>query len=213
MVYGLFRTVRVEDPSVSVTTLDVECSSGGQTLEAIDSILHTLQQPAPKTHVENEYVERGGVIWIYRILPNHLINTAETENRQGAELRVRDIHRAETTIRLQCERLGTIDSLQYSEVDTVELPLPDDCVDVELAAAGLNFKDVAITMGIVPENQHLLGLEGAGIIKRAGPLASHFSVGQRVLMFEKGTFGNRIIATKERTYAIPDNMTFEVSSS
>ena len=213
MAHGLFRTVRAEDPSVSVTTLDVECSSGSQTLEAIDSVLHTLQQPAPKTHIENEYVERGGVISTCRILPNHLINTAETENRQGAELRVRDIHKAETTIRLQCERLGTIDSLQYSEVDTVELPLPDDCVEVELAAAGLNFKDVAITMGIVPENQHLLGLEGAGIIRRAGPLASHFSVGQRVLVFEKGTFGNRIIATKERTYAIPDDMTFEVSSS
>ena len=213
MAHGLFRTVRAEDPSVSVTTLDVECSSGSHTLEAIDSVLHTLSQPAPKTHIENEYVERGGVISICRILPNHLINTAEMEDRQGAELRVRDIHKAETTIRLQCERLGTIDSLQYSEVDTVELPLPDDCVEVELAAAGLNFKDVAITMGIVPENQHLLGLEGAGIIRRAGPLASHFSVGQRVLVFEKGTFGNRIIATKERTYAIPDDMTFEVSSS
>lgn len=155
----------------------------------------------------------GGVILICRILPNHLINTAETENRQGAELRIRDIYKAETTIRLQYEVLGTIDSLQYSEVDTVELPLPDNCVEVELAPAGLNFKDVAITIGIVPENQHLLGLEGAGIIRRAGPLASHFSVRQRVLIFEKGTFGNRIIATKERIYAIPDNMTFEVSSS
>lgn len=213
MAHGLFRTVRAEDPSVSVTTLDVESSSGGHTLEAIDIILHTLLQPAPKSHIENEFVERGGVISISRILPNHLINTAETEDRQGGKLRVRDIHKAETTIRLHCERLGTIDSLQYSQVDTVELPLPDDCVEVEIATAGLNFKDVAITMGIVPENQHLLGLEGAGIIRRAGPLASHFSVGQRVLVFEKGTFSNRIIATKERTYAIPDDMTFEVSLS
>ena len=213
MAHGLFRTVRAEDPSVSVTTLDVKCSSVSQTLEAIDSVLHTLQQPAPKAHIENEYVERGGVISICRILPNHLINTAEIENRQGAELRVRDIHKAETTIRLKCERLGTIDSLQYSEIDRVELPLPDDCVEVELAAAGLNFKDVAITMGIVPENQHLLGLERAGIIRRAGPLASHFSVGQRVLVFKKGSFGNRIIPTKERTHAIPNDMTFEVCSS
>ena len=211
MAHGLFRTVRAEDPSVSVTTLDVESSSGGQTLRAIDSVLRSLQQPAPKTHIENEYVERGGVISTCRILPNHLINTAEIEDRQGAELRVTDLHKAETTIRLQCERLGTIDSLQYSEVDTSELPLPDDCVEVEIAAAGLNFKDVAITMGIVPENQQLLGLEGAGIIRRAGPLASHFTIGQRVLVFEKGTFANRIIATKERTYAIPDDMTFEVN--
>ncbi|KAL6716017.1 hypothetical protein ACLMJK_006979 [Lecanora helva] len=213
MAHGLFRTVRAEDPSISVTTLDVEDSSGSQTIGAITSILHSLRQPAPKTHIENEYVERDGVISICRILPNNLINIAEIEDRQGIELKIRDLHKADTTVRLQCERLGTVDSLQYSEVDTTELPLPDNCVEVELAAAGLNFKDVAISMGIVPENQHLLGLEGAGIIRRAGPLASHFTVGQRVLVFEKGTFGNRIIATKERTYAIPDDMSFEEAST
>ena len=67
-----------------------------------------------------------------------------------------------------------------------------------------------MTMGIVPENQYLLGLEGAGIIKRVGKLACQYHVGQRVLVFEKGTFGNRIEATTERVHPIPDSMTFEV---
>lgn len=168
MAHGLFRTVRAEDQSVSVTTLDVESASGTSTVKAIDTILRSLQQPAPKTHVENEYVERNGVISICRIQPNHLVNHAEKEDRQGADLQIQDLHKAETCIRLQCERLGTIDSLCYAEVDSVELPLPDGCVEVEIAAAGLNFKDIAITMGIIPENQHLLGLEGAGVIKRVG---------------------------------------------
>lgn len=212
MAHGLFRTVRAEDPSVSVTTLDVESASGTKTLGVIDSVLRSLQQPPPKTHVENEYVERGGVISVCRILPNNIVNHAEKEDRQGADLQVRDLHEAETCIRLQCERLGTVDSLCYSEVDSAELPLPDGCVEVEIAAAGLNFKDIAITMGIIPENQHLLGLEGAGVIRRVGRSASQFTVGQRVLVFEKGTFSNRIIATTERTYGIPDDMTFEVRS-
>ena len=210
MAHGLFRTVRAEDPSVSVTTLDVESASGSKTLGAIDTVLRSLQQPVPKTHVESEFVERNGVISICRILPNHRVNHAEKEDRQGADLHVKDLHKAETSIRLYCERLGTVDSLCYSEVDSAELPLPDGCVEVEIAAAGLNFKDIAITMGIIPENQHLLGLEGAGVIRRVGRLASQFTVGQRVLVFKKGTFGNRIIATTERTYAIPDDMTFEV---
>ena len=213
MAHGLFRTVRAEDPSVSVTTLDVESASSSKTLGAIDSVLRTLQQSPPKSYVENEYVERGGVVSICRILPNHPVNHAEEEDRDGADLHTRDLHSAETCIRLQCERLGTIDSLCYSEVDSAELPLPNGCVEVEIAAAGLNFKDIAITMGIIPENQHLLGLEGAGIIRRVGSSASQFTVGQRVLVFEKGTFGNRIIATTERTYAIPDDMTFEVRST
>ena len=213
MAHGLFRTVRAEDPSVSVTTLDVESASGNRTVGAIDRILKSLQQPPPKTRIENEYVERGGVISTCRILPNHAVNHAEKEDRQGGDLQIRDLHGAETCIRLQCERLGTIDSLCYTEVKAAELPLPDGCVEVEIAAAGLNFKDIAITMGIIPENQHLLGLEGAGVIRRVGRSASQFTVGQRVLVFEKGTFGNRIIATTERTYGIPDDMTFEVRLS
>ena len=212
MAHGLFRTIRAEDPSVSVTTLDVESTSGVKTLGAIDSVLRSLEQPPPKTHVENEYVERGGVISICRILPNHLVNHAEEEDRDGADLQVRELHSSETCIRLQCERLGTIDSLCYTEVDSAEIPLPDGCVEVEIAAAGLNFKDIAITMGIIPENQNLLGLEGAGVIRRVGRSASQFSVGQRVLVFEKGTFGNRIVATTERTFRIPNDMTFEVRS-
>ena len=213
MAHGLFRTVRAEDPSVSVTTLDVESASSSTTLGAIDSVLRSLQQPPPKSNVENEYVERGGVVSICRILPNHAVNHAEVEDRDGADLQTRDLHSADTCIRLHCERLGTIDSLCYSEVDSAELPLPAGCVEVEIAAAGLNFKDIAITMGIIPENQHLLGLEGAGVIRRVGSSVSQFTIGQRVLVFEKGTFGNRIIATTERTYGIPDDMTFEVRSS
>ena len=212
MAHGLFRTVRAEDPSVRVTTLDVESVSSSRTVGAVDTILESMQRPAPKTRVDNEYVERDGIISICRILPDHQVNHAEKEDRQGADLVVRDLHEAETAIRLQCERLGTIDSLCYSEVDSAELSLPEGCVEVEIAAAGLNFKDIAITMGIIPENQHLLGLEGAGNIRRVGASVSQFTVGQRVLVFEKGTFGNRIIATTERTYAIPDNMSFEVRS-
>jgi NADPH:quinone reductase-like Zn-dependent oxidoreductase len=67
-------------------------------------------------------------------------------------------------------------------------------------------------MGIVPENEHLPGLEGAGVIRRVGSLVSSLNVGQRVLVYEKGTFANRIQVTPERVYPLPASMSFEVSS-
>ncbi|MCJ1391686.1 hypothetical protein MMC18_004551 [Xylographa bjoerkii] len=214
MIYGLARTIRNEDPSISFTILDVETSSGPETLTAIDMVLKSLDRPAPKTYIENEFVERRGTIHVSRIRADDPINQAEKADAHGAEIVVASLHDFETTVRLRCERLGTLDSLHYAEVAATELPLRDNCVEVELAAAGLNFKDVAITMGIVPENQYLLGLEGAGTIRRAGKLAaSSYEVGQRVLVFEKGTFGNRIIATTERTHHIPDWMSFEEAST
>lgn len=65
-------------------------------------------------------------------------------------------------------------------------------------------------MGIVPENEHLLGLEGGGIVRRVHPSVTRFKPGDRVIVFEKGTFANRIILTTERTHHIPDDMSFEV---
>ncbi len=67
-------------------------------------------------------------------------------------------------------------------------------------------------MGIVPENEHLPGLEGAGVIRRVGSSVSSLKAGQRVLMYVKGTFANRIQVTPERVYPLPDSMSFEVSS-
>ncbi len=66
-------------------------------------------------------------------------------------------------------------------------------------------------MGIVPENEHLPGLEGAGVIRRVGGSISSLKVGQRVLVYEKGTFANRIQLTAARVHPLPDSMSFEVS--
>ena len=140
MIHGLFRTVRAEDPSLSLTTLDVENSCGDESAAAIDNILKTLCEDAPMTHVENEFVERGGIIHVSRILPDHLVNQAENEDRHGADLQVKSLHDEETCIRLRCEQLGSIDSLKYAEVSSQPLPVPDGCVEVELVTAGLNFK-------------------------------------------------------------------------
>lgn len=140
MIHGLARTIRAEDPSVSLTTLDVQNSSSSETLAAIDCMLKSLGLPVPKRHIENEFVERDGVLHVSRVQPDHLINHAEKEDVHGADVRVRSLHDVENCVRLRCDRLGAIDSLCYTEIAATELPVDDDCVEVELAAAGLNFK-------------------------------------------------------------------------
>ena len=211
MIHGLTRSIRAEDPSISITTLDVEKATNSSTVPTIDTILKTLQDSAPLTNVESEFVERRGVLYVSRILPDEPVNKVSAEEKNGPDAVDTYLHEEDVTVRLRAERLGTVDSIQYAAVDSKELPLGDNRVEVEVAAAGLNFKDLAVTMGIVPENEYLLGLEGAGTIRRAG--STSYKVGQRVLVFEKGTFANRIIATTERVYPIPDWMSFEEAST
>ncbi|KAL3419948.1 beta-ketoacyl synthase domain-containing protein [Phlyctema vagabunda] len=212
IVHGLMRTMRAEDPTLQLITLDVEKSEGPATVNSIDKILKLLQAPQPKRLRETEYAERDGIIYVSRISPDELINQEETSDSQGAPTALRYLSEAEETIRLRCERLGTLDALVYSEVSS-DSTLKDDCVEVEIHAAGLNFKDIAVSMGIVPENQYLLGLEGAGVVKRAGKSVTKVKVGQRVMVYEKGTFANKIHATEDSIFPLPDSMTYEEAAT
>jgi NADPH:quinone reductase-like Zn-dependent oxidoreductase len=66
-------------------------------------------------------------------------------------------------------------------------------------------------MGIVPENEYLLGLEGAGVVRRVGKDVNSLKTGQRVLLHNKGTFANRLQVYPEKCHVIPDEVSFEVS--
>ncbi len=213
LVHGLFRTIRAEDPSLSLTTLDVESCKNPVAISAIIQILRFLHNPAPKTQVESEFVERDGVIHVNRILPDDVVNQIQTNESRGAEPELRSLHDLNTVAMLRAERLGTLDALQYSEITVAEAPVKDNNVEVEIYAAGLNFKDVAVTMGIVPENEHLLGLEGAGVVRRIGKRAGSYKVGDRVAVIRNGTFANRIQVPTERTHLIPDSLTFEEAAT
>ncbi|KAI9720556.1 MAG: Type I Iterative PKS [Chrysothrix sp. TS-e1954] len=214
LFHGFARSIRAEDPSLRLLTLDVESPLSPNTFAAISVTLHRLAADAPKTAQENEFVERDSVIWTSRIIVDKQLNHAEKSDSIGANLIKRKLHDAKQCIRLRCERLGTLESLYYGEIAPDEIPLlGDNFVEVELYAAGLNFKDVAVTMGIVPENQHLLGLEGAGVVRRVGKHASQFHIGQRVLVHKKGCFANRVQATTDGVYPLPDDMSYEEAST
>ncbi|KAI1170391.1 putative polyketide synthase [Nemania sp. FL0916] len=210
MIHGLCRSIRREDPLMKITTLDINSNTPVSAATSIDAILRSLQQVSGTRGSENEYVEREGVFYVSRILGDDEINTMETSKSAGVQPGDMRLHEAPTTVRMISERVGSVDSLHFVEIDSTELSLPDNKVGVELFASALNFKDVAVAMGIVPENHHLLGLEGAGTIRRVGAnLRSPFHIGERVLVFEKGTFANRIIAATERTISIPAWLSFE----
>ncbi|GME30251.1 polyketide synthase 2 [Neofusicoccum parvum] len=212
LIHGLARSVRAEDPSVNFTTLDVEDGAGAATFPAIQAVLaRLLEDSAPEMARDSEYAERGGVIHVSRVLPHDAVNKAVGEEKHGRELQDVKLHAHPSTIRLRAERIGALDALTYFEAAEGEEAVPDGFVEVELAAAGLNFKDLAITMGIVPENEWVLGLEGAGVVRRSA--SPEYVPGDRVIVFSKRSFANRVICEAGRLYPMPGWMSFEEAST
>ncbi|KAB2572374.1 Reducing polyketide synthase rdc5 [Lasiodiplodia theobromae] len=213
LVHGLFRTIRAEDPGARLTTLDVAAdTSAADIASTIVRVLAAMDAQADqKLHIEHEYCERGGVVYANRILPDAGVNDFKDHEEVGSGLapvmrRLRDLN---VTARLRAERIGTLDALTFAEVAREEAPVAEGKVEVEIFAVGLNFKDVAVSMGIVPENEHILGYEGAGVVRRIGKGVTGFQPGDRVAVCANGCFANRNEIWQEQVHRLPSWLSFQ----
>ncbi|KAJ3569536.1 hypothetical protein NPX13_g6050 [Xylaria arbuscula] len=213
LINGFFRTIRNETPFLTLLNLDVENASGTATIQAIQKCLHLLKNTENKKDTDNEYTERNGVLKISRVLPDVVLNKSHEEDLVGKPPQMVPFQSTRGTIKLRAERVGNLDSLQYSEISIESPPLPDDWVEIEIMASGVNFKDVASIIGLVPENEYLLGGEGSGVIRQTGSSVKDFVVGQRVAFFKRGSFGNRVQASSKVVHPIPEGMTYEEAAT
>ena len=209
-MFGAARSLLAEYPQNLVLCLDVESNANIISLQAINKALRHLVSSNNLARVDSEFVERDGLYHISRVTADKPINQAEKESQEGPELRHDIIHGHKSTIRLISERPGTLDTLVYSEIPDMP-PLKDDEVEVDVHAAGMNFKDLANAMGFVPANEHQFGLECTGIVTEIGKDVTTVKPGDKVLMVgrDRGCFANRVRNRWLAVYTLPDWISFE----
>ncbi|KAH7307967.1 KR domain-containing protein [Stachybotrys elegans] len=216
LVHGFARTLRAEDPTLTFKTLDLSTYIDLRSAKAVMAVVHTLVD----THsgafhgAEHEYCERGGVLHVSRVSLNEELLSVDEELRNGATPVDQSLRNNSRLVRMYCEKMGASGSLQFNEVEHgQDTPLGHDEVEVDIMAAGLNYKDVATCMGIVQEDEHKLGLEGAGVIRQVGSGVAKYSVGDRVLIHGKGCFANRIRVPPEFVFLLPPSVSFEEAAT
>ncbi|KAI0013839.1 hypothetical protein F4779DRAFT_613114 [Xylariaceae sp. FL0662B] len=160
---GLLRTIRSEELGLRLIALDVQESTG----------------PQAKTGARKD--------------TDQALDEAKFEPTRGREPQVEDLSEKKTPVCLGVERIGTIGSLQYAELSSSPLPVQEDFIEVEVFAAGINFKDLAVTLGTVSSaDTSMLGSEAARIVTRVESGVEKSSLGQRVALMFPGSFANRI---------------------
>ncbi len=85
-------------------------------------------------------------------------------------------------------------------------------VRVAVRAAGLNFRDVLIALGMYPD-QALLGGEGAGTVIEVGPGVTALRPGDNVMGVIRGGFGPRAVADHRLLTAVPDGWSLTKAAS
>jgi acyl transferase domain-containing protein/NADPH:quinone reductase-like Zn-dependent oxidoreductase/acyl carrier protein len=114
--------------------------------------------------------------------------------------------------RLDAAKRGSIDALALLPNPEAEKPLGPTEVRIEIHAAGLNFRDVLIALGLYP-GEAPLGSEGAGLIVEVGSDVSDLVPGERVMGMIPGAFAPIAVGDRAFLAPIPAGWSFEQAAA
>jgi polyketide synthase 12 len=183
--WGLLRSAASENPGHFVL-LDVD-----------DSPVTPALLNAVRTGDETQYALRGGKLLCPRL---HRRDDASSE---PAPL---NPPVGTASWRLAISRTGTPDALHLIDAGPPAAPGPGE-VRVAVRAAGVNFRDVMLSLGTYPGDGYL-GSEGAGVVEAVGPGVKRLAPGDRVFGLLPGAFATTVVTDHRNLARIPAGWEF-----
>ena len=99
-------------------------------------------------------------------------------------------------------------------------PLAPHAVEIDVAASALNFRDVMVTLGLLPalayERSALgreVGMEASGVVRRAGVAVEGLEPGDEVVFVDGGCIANRTVVGQHRVFPKPAGLSMEEAAS
>ncbi|WP_237155125.1 type I polyketide synthase [Oryzibacter oryziterrae] len=201
-VWGLGRVVINEYPGIETRMVDLAVAF--EPSEGAERLADLLDAPPAEREI---IVDARGRAALRHMVGPSLIDRAIECGTDGPTYRT-----------LRIERQGSLDGLRWH---TVESPaLTGDQVEIEVAAAGLNFRDVMWALGLLPEEAledgfagATLGMECSGVITRVGPDAKRFGPGDRVIAFAPACFATHVTVAEKALAPLPANVDIEAAAT
>ncbi|WP_078968622.1 type I polyketide synthase [Streptomyces sp. NRRL F-6492] len=176
-VWGLVRSVQTEEPG-RVVLLDADGPGGGL-------------PPRVLAGDENQFALRGTELLVPRLRP-HRPALDPAAGRDG-------------NWRLATGGSGSADDLVRRPVP--ERPLGHHEVRIAVRAAGLNFRDAMLALGMYPGEAEL-GTEAAGVVLDTGDAVVGLAPGDRVMGLVSGGIGPVAVTDHRLLAPIPDGIDF-----
>ncbi|TDD64092.1 type I polyketide synthase, partial [Actinomadura rubrisoli] len=114
--------------------------------------------------------------------------------------------------RLDVTEQGTLENLALVPDPQADQPLPPGHVRLSVRAAGVNFRDVMIALGMYP-GEARIGSEGAGIVLETAPDVTTVKPGDRVMGLFIGGMSPTTVTDHRFLCKIPDGWTFAQAAS
>jgi NADPH:quinone reductase-like Zn-dependent oxidoreductase/acyl carrier protein len=188
---GLLRSVAREQPRFRYVTIDLDPREPGMSPLPIARELAGSQ-------AEEDVAYRGAARFVRRL--------AATAPRAGVSSKDEGVAAAAT---LQIRERGVLDNLEV--VPAVRRAPEAGEVEIEVRAAGLNFRDVLNALGMYPGDPGPLGSDCAGVVTRVGANVRHLRAGDEVVGLMTGCFGNFVTGPAALLEIKPAQLSFSAA--
>ncbi|MCQ8195389.1 type I polyketide synthase [Streptomyces rugosispiralis] len=198
-VWGLLRSAQAENPDRFILLdRDPHGAPGPDEIGAavLDGVLRAVALDEPQVAVG------PGRVWAPRLL---------RAGGPGSGGLVGPV--AHPGWRLAVEGASTVDNVTPVPCPEVLEPLRPGEVRIAVHAAGMNFRDALIVVGMYPGGGVFRGSEGAGVVVDIGPEVTGLAVGDRVMGLFEGAFGPWAVADARMVVPIPDGWSFRQAAA
>lgn len=218
LVPGFLRALRQEYSGKRLGTLDLDPSKSLWDCESVKPITevfrglfdYSVNQPGD----DFEFSEREGVIRIPRYIKDTSRNKAVFHQGTASPAPALEAFmQSDRPLRLTVGTTGLLDTLAFDDDPSVLEQLPEDFVEIDPKAFGVNFRDVMVAMGQL--KSRVMGYDCAGVITRVGAVAASqgYRVGDRVSVLLRGHYASRVRIHWTSAVHIPEGMAFDTAAS
>jgi len=203
-LWGLRRTIANEHPDLCSSVIDI---SHAPTPEEVQSLFDELITDDK----EDEVILRGYSRYIHRLMRVSLAKIQEAAQQPAPG-------ESSQPFTVEIPTPGMLDNLTL-RAKARQKPGPNQ-VEVRVHAASLNFKDVMLAMGLLPNEAldggytgRALGMECAGVICAVGEAVETFKVGDEVVTSGPGALCSHMIIDADSVWLKPPQISFDEAAT
>ena len=186
-LWGLFGVIAIEHPDLQVRIID---------LDPKDTLEDAAALYSESLHRSDARIAlRAKQRWVPRLQPYFESDVASVDAPIGVVL----------------TRRGTFDGVDL--LPRARQLLRADEVRLKILAAGLNFRDVLLALGLYPGSGVPFGAECAGVVVETGAHVSGFRVGDRVFGYAPGSLATEAVVPGSWLAPMPPGMLAETAAS
>ncbi|KAL8776020.1 MAG: hypothetical protein Q9194_003434 [Teloschistes cf. exilis] len=216
MVFGLARSMRPENAGLKFSTLDLDAETllpddeAAETIIRVAEIVFNVERPNFGPDVE--FREIRGVLQVPRVVEEKAKDDYVVRETCPPMAEPQPFIQEGRPLKMALGQTGLLDTIHFVEDHSLTNSLADDEVELSVQAAGMNFKDIMISLGQLPF-YHEVGIECSGIVTSIGSKVSDLRVGDRVCGMAKGAYATSVRVHSSMVTPIPQKMHFTAAAS